>query len=56
MRGHLARHYFDTVHDIIQAAVDDDLPELERAVQSRDRSAKLPGSLASIFLDLGLVA
>jgi uncharacterized protein with HEPN domain len=34
MRDHLARRYFDTAHAIVQATVDDDLPELERAVQS----------------------
>ena len=34
MRDHLAHRYFDTAHAILQATVDDDLPELERAVQS----------------------
>ena len=33
MRDHLAHRYFDTAHAILQATVDDDLPELERAVQ-----------------------
>ena len=32
MRDHLAHRYFDTAHAILQATVDDDLPELERAV------------------------
>jgi uncharacterized protein with HEPN domain len=32
MRDHLAHRYFDTAHGILQATVDDDLPELERAV------------------------
>ena len=34
MRDHLAHCYFDTAHAILQATVDDDLPELERAIQS----------------------
>lgn len=32
MRDHLAHRYFDTAHAILQATVDEDLPELERAV------------------------
>jgi hypothetical protein len=32
MRDHLAHRYFDAAHAILQATVDDDLPELERAV------------------------
>lgn len=32
MRDHLAHRYFDTSHAILQATVDKDLPELERAV------------------------
>ena len=31
MRDHLAHQYFDTDHAILQATVDNDLPELERA-------------------------
>jgi uncharacterized protein with HEPN domain len=34
MRDHLAHRYFDTSHGILQATVDDDLPELERAVHA----------------------
>jgi uncharacterized protein with HEPN domain len=34
MRDHLAHRYFDTAHAILQATVDDDLPELERAVHA----------------------
>jgi len=34
MRDHLAHRYFDTNHAILQATVDNDLPELERAVQA----------------------
>ena len=34
MRDHLVHRYFDTAHAILQATVDDDLPELERAVRS----------------------
>jgi uncharacterized protein with HEPN domain len=41
MRDHLAHRYFDTAHAILQATVDDDLPELERAV----------GALAKILPD-----
>ena len=33
MRDHLAHRYFDTDHAVLQATVDNDLPELERAVQ-----------------------
>ena len=33
MRDHLAHRYFDTSHAILQATVDNDLPELERAVR-----------------------
>ena len=34
MRDHLAHRYFDTAHAILQATVDEDLPELERAVSA----------------------
>ena len=34
MRDHLAHRYFDTDHAILRATVDNDLPELERAVQA----------------------
>ncbi len=34
MRDHLAHRYFDTAHAILQATVDDDLPDLERAIQA----------------------
>jgi uncharacterized protein with HEPN domain len=40
MRDHLAHRYFDTAHAILQATVDDDLPELERAIHSM--TASLP--------------
>ena len=33
MRGHLAHRYFGTDHAILQATVDNDLPDLERAVE-----------------------
>ena len=42
MRDHLAHRYFDTDHAVLQATVDDDLPELERAVQAMT-SALLEG-------------
>ena len=41
MRDHLAHRYFDTAHAILQATVDEDLPELEQAVTA------LVGSLQS---------
>jgi uncharacterized protein with HEPN domain len=34
MRDHLAHRYFDTAHAILQATVDEDLPELERAIRA----------------------
>jgi len=34
MRDHLAHRYFDTAHAILQATVDEDLPDLEHAVQA----------------------
>jgi len=34
MRDHLAHRYFDTAHAILQATVDQDLPDLERAVRA----------------------
>jgi uncharacterized protein with HEPN domain len=38
MRDHLAHRYFDTDHAVLQATVDNDLPELERAVQALDET------------------
>ena len=38
MRDYLAHRYFDTAHAILQATIDDDLPELKRAVQSMAQS------------------
>ena len=34
MRDHLAHRYFDTAHSILQATIDHDLPELEKAVDA----------------------
>jgi len=34
IRDHLAHRYFNTAHAILQATIDDDLPELESAVRS----------------------
>src|ERR1700691_2741164 len=34
MRDHLAHRYFDTAHAILRATVDEDLPDLERAIQA----------------------
>ena len=38
MRDHLAHRYFDAAHAILQATVDEDLPQLEHAVQALIRS------------------
>jgi uncharacterized protein with HEPN domain len=38
MRDHLAHRYFDTNHAMVTGTVDDDLPELERAVAVLTRS------------------
>ncbi|HEY6275119.1 MAG TPA: HepT-like ribonuclease domain-containing protein [Streptosporangiaceae bacterium] len=38
MRDHLAHRYFDTAHAILQATVDEDLPDLEHAIQVLNRS------------------
>lgn len=40
MRDHLAHRYFDTDHAVLRSTVDNDLPELERAVQAM--AATLP--------------
>jgi uncharacterized protein with HEPN domain len=34
MRDRLAHRYFDTAHAILQATVDEDLPDLERAIRA----------------------
>ena len=41
MRDHLAHRYFDTAHAILQATVEEDLPDLERAIHALNLS--LPG-------------
>src|SRR5215471_1349555 len=38
MRDHLVHRYFDTAHAILRATVDDDLPDLERAIQALNQS------------------
>ena len=38
MRDHLAHRSFDTAHAILQATVNEDLPDLERAAQALTRS------------------
>jgi len=43
MRDHLAHRYFDTAHAILQATVDEGLPDLERAVQALVRSLEKKG-------------
>jgi uncharacterized protein with HEPN domain len=43
MRDHLAHRYFDTAHAILQATVDEDLPDLECAVRALDRSLEEEG-------------
>jgi uncharacterized protein with HEPN domain len=46
LRDHLAHRYFDTAHAILQATVDDDLPELERAIQALTESMPDDGDAA----------
>lgn len=41
LRDRLAHRYFDTSRAILQATIDDDLPELERAVHRLEE--RLPG-------------
>lgn len=43
MRDHLAHRYFETNHTILQATVDSDLPELERAVQALTQALPAAG-------------
>jgi uncharacterized protein with HEPN domain len=43
MRDHLAHRYFDTDHAVLQATVDNDLPELERAVQALAKALPAEG-------------
>lgn len=38
MRDHLAHRYFDTAHAILRGTVDEDLPDLEQAVEALIRS------------------
>jgi uncharacterized protein with HEPN domain len=38
MRDHLAHRYFDTAHSILQATVEEGLPDLEHAVQALSQS------------------
>lgn len=38
MRDHLAHQYFDTAHAILQATVEEDLPDLERAIHALNLS------------------
>jgi uncharacterized protein with HEPN domain len=40
MRDHLAHRYFDTNHAVLQATVDHDLPDLERAVDRLTRQLR----------------
>jgi uncharacterized protein with HEPN domain len=40
MRDHLAHRYFDTAHAILQATVDEDLPELERSIRAMAASLR----------------
>jgi uncharacterized protein with HEPN domain len=41
MRDQLAHRYFDTDHLVLKATVDNDLPELERAVQALAEPCRL---------------
>jgi uncharacterized protein with HEPN domain len=47
MRDHLAHRYFDTAHAILQATIDDGLPELERAIRSLSESLDNEGPMNS---------
>jgi uncharacterized protein with HEPN domain len=38
MRDHLAHRYFDTTHAILQATVEEDLPDLERAIHALNQA------------------
>jgi uncharacterized protein with HEPN domain len=38
MHDHLAHRYFDTAHAILQATVEEDLPDLERAIHALNLS------------------
>jgi uncharacterized protein with HEPN domain len=38
VRDHLAHRYFDTAHAILQATVEEDLPDLERAIHALNLS------------------
>jgi uncharacterized protein with HEPN domain len=42
MRDHLAHRYFDTAHSILQATIDHDLPELEKAIHALMESVTAP--------------
>jgi uncharacterized protein with HEPN domain len=44
MRDHLAHRYFDTSHAILQATVDHDLPDLERAIAALIDDLEADGS------------
>lgn len=50
MRDHLAHRYFDTAHAILQATVEEDLPDLERAIHALDHS--LPEDESWTFANL----
>lgn len=43
MRDHLAHRYFDTAHALMQATVDDDLPQLDLAIQQLHESLSRRG-------------
>lgn len=58
MRDHLAHRYFDTNHLVVQATIDNDLPELERAinalaetVSAENEKTKIPTDLLARFGD-----
>ena len=47
VRDHLAHRYFDTARAVLRATVDNDLPELERAVQVLAAALPLEDSTGS---------
>jgi uncharacterized protein with HEPN domain len=54
MRDHLAHRYFDTAHAILQATVDDDLPELERAIDDLAIAPVSGSACGAVFTPSGL--
>ena len=56
MRDHHAHRYFDTAHAILQATVDEDPPDLERAVQAPKRSLQKEGLIKRVRASPGVTS